>query len=163
MLNRRPLKHVAAWLMRFFPHWLYNLMVRLTQTPFRVGVTAFVFDPDGRVLLLRHVFRLTYAWGPPGGWLTRGEDAAAALRRELGEETGLDVTVLIPLHVAVRGSQMEIMYLAACEGGDLRLSGEILEGGFFAPDAIPYTLRPDYDAVLRRAVAAWRAAFAMPG
>ena len=154
MLNQRPLKRAAAWLMRFFPHWLYNLMVRLTQTPFRVGVTGFVFDPAGRVLLLQHVFRLTYAWGPPGGWLTRGEDPAIALRRELWEETGLDVTVLIPLHVAVRGGQMEIMYLATTEGGEMRVSGEILAGEFFDPDAIPHTLRPDYHAVLRRAVAA---------
>ncbi len=146
--------------MRFFPHWLYHLLVMLTQAPFRVGVTAFVFDPSGRVLLLRHVFRLTYSWGPPGGWLKRGEDPIVALRRELQEETGLAVVVHIPLRVVVRGGEMEIIYLATCAGGEVKPSGEILEGDFFDPEALPHRLRPDYYAVLPPALAAWRAAYA---
>ena len=129
MLNQPSLKRLAARLMRFFPHWLYHILVRLTQAPFRVGVTAFVFDPSGRVLLLEHVFRLTYQWGPPGGWLKRGEDPVVALGRELMEETGLAVVVRVPLRVAVRGGEMEIMYLATCAGGRVHPSGEILGGG----------------------------------
>ncbi len=163
MLNQPSLKRLAARLMRFFPHWLYHILVRLTQAPFRVGVTAFVFDPSGRVLLLEHVFRLTYQWGPPGGWLKRGEDPVVALGRELMEETGLAVVVRVPLRVAVRGGEMEIMYLATCAGGRVHPSGEILGGDFFDPQAVPHRLRPDYDAVLQQAVAVWRVAYATQG
>ena len=40
-------------------------------------------DPDGRLLLLEHRFRVPLPWGLPGGFIKRGEEPAEALAREL--------------------------------------------------------------------------------
>jgi lipoyl(octanoyl) transferase len=48
---------------------------------------------DGRVLLLRRSEARGGFWQPVTGRLEPGEDAAAAARRELLEETGADVPV----------------------------------------------------------------------
>ena len=64
----------------------------------RPAARALVLDPDDRLLLVRFEFPpvdgaagRTTVWAPPGGGLEPGEDHAAAVRRELAEELGLDV------------------------------------------------------------------------
>ncbi len=141
MLNRPRLKRLAARLVPLMPRWLYDWLIALTQAHFLVGVTAYVFNPAGQILLLHHVFRHRYAWGPPGGWLKRGEDPIAAVIRELREETGLDIRVHCPLYVQEKDGHLEIIYFATTEGEPTRLSGEILEARFYDPRAIPHPLR----------------------
>jgi 8-oxo-dGTP pyrophosphatase MutT (NUDIX family) len=60
-----------------------------------VAVVAVVLDDDARVLVADHTFRR--GWSLPAGWLERGEDPAEAVRRELHEETTLDVEVIGPV------------------------------------------------------------------
>ncbi len=65
----------------------------------RGSVTAVVTDGDGRALLLwRHRF-ITDSWGweVPAGWADPGEDAAAAIRREIEEETGYRPATVRPM------------------------------------------------------------------
>jgi len=52
-----------------------------------------VFDAAGRVALVRHHADRGWedVWVPPGGMLEEGEPADAGFRREVREETGLDV------------------------------------------------------------------------
>ncbi len=58
-----------------------------------VGVGA-VAIANGRVVLVRRRFEpLAGQWSLPGGGLEVGETIAAGVRREVGEETGLDVDV----------------------------------------------------------------------
>ena len=88
--------------------------VRLTQPRFAVTAGAVVVDARGRVLLLNHVFRKGSGWGIPGGFLHPGEQPDEALRRELREEIGLELTTLKVAFARTfkRPQQVEIIYLA---------------------------------------------------
>lgn len=60
------------------------------QTPrHSVSVAAAVLDDQGRVLIAQR--RDNGHWEPPGGVLELGESIPEGLRREVREETGLDV------------------------------------------------------------------------
>ncbi|MCP5518960.1 MAG: NUDIX domain-containing protein [Verrucomicrobiales bacterium] len=67
-----------------------------TETPGHDGeppvptVGGLIFNAAGRVLLVR-TRKWSDLWGIPGGKIKRGETATAALRRELREETGLEI------------------------------------------------------------------------
>ena len=56
-----------------------------------VTVGALIFDPEGRVLLIR-THKWGDRWGIPGGKIDEGETMASALVREVREETGLAVS-----------------------------------------------------------------------
>lgn len=60
------------------------------QTPV-VTVGGLIFNDAGRVLLVR-THKWSNLWGIPGGKTRRGETSEAALRRELREETGLEIS-----------------------------------------------------------------------
>ena len=62
----------------------------------RQAVRALVIDPEERVLLVRFEFPTATVWALPGGGVEAGEDAHAAIRRELVEEAGLNDAVLGP-------------------------------------------------------------------
>lgn len=63
----------------------------------RPAVRAIFADPDDRVLLVRWTLPGPggpfHVWGTPGGGIEPGETREDAVRRELLEETGLDVAV----------------------------------------------------------------------
>jgi ADP-ribose pyrophosphatase YjhB (NUDIX family) len=56
--------------------------------------SAFVLDGSGRVLLARRAHEPEEGlWDSPGGFLEEGEEPVSGLRRELLEETGLEIEV----------------------------------------------------------------------
>lgn len=61
-----------------------------------ISQKAALFGPDGDVLLLRRAS--SDRWDVPGGRLRASEDVVAGLRREVREETGLDVDVEEPIY-----------------------------------------------------------------
>ena len=57
----------------------------------REAARALLLDPDDRVLLVRYEFPGVDVWCAPGGGIDPGEEPLDGLRRELLEETGLDL------------------------------------------------------------------------
>jgi 8-oxo-dGTP pyrophosphatase MutT (NUDIX family) len=58
--------------------------------PMTLGVRAAVENAEGHVFLVRHTY--TKGWFMPGGGVEHGEPAVEALRRELVEEGGIQLT-----------------------------------------------------------------------
>lgn len=128
-------------------------LVWLTQPHFLVAVCGVVRDPDGRVLLLRPRFWPRGSWGLPAGYVKHGETIAAALAREVGEETGLVVDdVEIIRVVSGYRRRVEFVCTARLAGGTQRLDGaEVMDLDWFAPDALPAGLLKTHREHIRTA------------
>ncbi|MBZ0304989.1 MAG: NUDIX hydrolase, partial [Anaerolineae bacterium] len=90
-MNRRQI----ANLFRRYPR-LARMLVRFyrcTQPHYTAGVSGVLFNEQGQVLLVEHVFHVGQAWGLPGGWIGRRENPPDAVCREFKEETDLHVKV----------------------------------------------------------------------
>ncbi|MBP7003063.1 NUDIX domain-containing protein [Amaricoccus sp.] len=111
------------------------------KKPTTLGVRLVAFDAAGRVLLVRHSY--LPGWHLPGGAVDPDESALDAVLREAREEAGLAVAGrprLLGLYRHPVGGRRDhvAVYVADAAGGPgPRRSLEILEAGFFAPDALP--------------------------
>jgi ADP-ribose pyrophosphatase YjhB (NUDIX family) len=149
------LRNLLAKLWRAAPARVRRMGVWLTQSRFTVTAGAVVLDEAGRVLLLQHVFRRGSGWGIPGGFVERGEQPEAAIRRELREETGIEIEEarLVAARMLKRPRQLELLYVAlACDGARPRaVSAEIRCAEWFACDALPPALPKDQRRLISRA------------
>ena len=105
-----------------------------------VAVAALVAHRDGRVLLMKHPRR---GWEFPGGQVEPGEDLIAALRREVREETGIEIggewLAAVCSNVKPEGeipTKVMLDFTAIATGGALTTSAESLKTGWFDRDAI---------------------------
>jgi ADP-ribose pyrophosphatase YjhB (NUDIX family) len=114
--------------------------IRRTQPTFTVSAAAVVLNEKDEVLLLNHILRPGGGWGLPGGFLDAGEQPADALRRELMEETGIELSDLRMFQVRTLGRHIEILFSARTNGDPKVMSREIKELGWFRPDAMPERL-----------------------
>lgn len=57
-------------------------------------VTCFILDGEGRVAVIRKHFHPPGVWRAPSGGVRRDEDLEEGIRREMREETGLDICLL---------------------------------------------------------------------
>ena len=151
------LKRLLGALWRRAPGGVRRWGVRLFEPRFTVTAGAVVTDERGRVLLLRHVLRKGSGWGMPGGFLTAGEQPEDAIRRELREETGLELdNVELAFVRALEGlQQVEIIFrcrmrAAALEG--LEKGFEIDRAEWFARDELPAGLGRDQRRLIDRAL-----------
>lgn len=152
------LKSLLGRVWRGSPVFVRRAGVWLTQPRFAVTAGAVVSDEVGRILLLRHVLRQGSGWGVPGGFLTTGEQPEEAIRRELREETGLelDSVELAFVRVLKHVRQVEVIFrcrmrAAALEG--LEKGFEIDRAEWFTRDALPRGLSADQRRLIERALA----------
>ena len=112
-------------------------LVRATQSAFTVSAAAIISNDNGEVLLLNHVLRPFSGWGFPGGFIEKGEQAEDAIRREIREETGIELTHLRLYTIRTIGTHVEVLFLAKAGGKPEVRSAEIMEVRWFDPDDIP--------------------------
>ena len=113
-------------------------LFRLVQPRFSVGVVGVILNEEGHVLLVEHVFHPADPWGLPGGWLKCGEQPADGLRREVMEETGLEIVILEPLLAEIRFRQhLDIAFMCRARGDVELLSDELLDYRWVELEAVP--------------------------
>ena len=138
----RTIHHWALLGYRRLPTRVRRWIVRGIAPTYSVGAICLVERADGRVLLVRQVYR--DGWGLPGGLLRRREDPGDGARREVMEEVGLAIDLVgAPAVVVAPGPQrIDVIYRArptdpvAAEGARSR-TAEITDVGWFDPESLP--------------------------
>ena len=123
-------------------------MTRSREYPDRpvVGVGGVVIS-DGRALLIRRgAPPLEGRWSIPGGMLEAGETLLLGVRRELLEETGLEVKVLELIEVferihfdgegKARYHYVVLDYFCEAIGGEARAGSDVTEVAWATPDEL---------------------------
>ncbi len=148
------LKKVLGLVWRAAPGRLRRWSAHVFQTRFTVSAGAVVLDESGRVLLLRHVFRTGTGWGIPGGFINKGEQPDAAIRRELLEETGLELeqVELAFTRTLERINHFEVIFRCRTRGQAVARSLEINQVKWFALDGLPEELGQDQRRIIKRAL-----------
>jgi 8-oxo-dGTP pyrophosphatase MutT (NUDIX family) len=107
-----------------------------------LGVRAVVIDRQGRVFLVKHSY--VSGWHLPGGGVEAGETVQVALARELLEEGGITALEAPALHgvffngrVSRRDHVVVFVIREFRQDGGPRHIREIVDHGFFSPDALP--------------------------
>ena len=148
------LRRVLGALWRGAPKRLRRWSVRLIEPRFTISAGAVVVDRQGRVLLLKHVFRTGSGWGIPGGFMEKREQPDEAIRRELREEVGLEVESLeiVIVRMLEKSRHLEIIFRCRPRGQAKPRSNEIKNASWFALDALPRELSRDQRHLIERAL-----------
>jgi ADP-ribose pyrophosphatase YjhB (NUDIX family) len=124
------------------PFKIRSLLVRATQAKFTASAAVVIVNGAGKVLLLDHRIRPGSGWGLPGGFLEHGELPAQGIRREIAEETGLDLSGLTLLRVRTVGKHIEVLFSARSDGTPKLKSDEIKGFRWFAAEQLPEEMNP---------------------
>jgi len=125
-----------------------------------VGAAALIVDEQDRLLLMKRSD--SGCWGPPGGEVELGEVVETAARREVREETGLEVGEM-SLFGIFSGPELfyrypngdevynvTIIYMARDMCGQVRLNCEHTEWRYFAIANIPENISPPIKPVIEQ-------------
>ena len=98
-----------------------------------VSVAALVTNEKGEILLVNSPWR---GWEYPGGLIEPGESFEAALKREVREESGMEIEVtgFVGICKNLERDIVNIDFIARCTGGKLTTSEESTEVGWFTPE-----------------------------
>jgi mutator protein MutT len=119
-----------------------------------------ILDEQGRLLLQRRAD--DGSWDVPGGALELGETVEEAARREVREETGLEIGEMTLFgvfsgpalfHIYPNGDQAYyvcVVFVTRDVTGELRASHEGTDLRFFAVDEVPAELAPADRPVIER-------------
>ena len=130
---RRALEPLITRAMHFY--WRFSRGATL-------GARAMVIDGSGRIFLIRHSY--VDGWYLPGGGVETGETFLTALARELAEEGNIVMTAPPVLHGIFLNKRVSprdhvALFIVREFRQERRQvpNREIVEQGFFAPDALP--------------------------
>ena len=121
---------------------------------------AICLDEDGRILLTRRALEpYKGMWDLPGGFLEEDEHPLDALRRELLEETGLEVepTEWFGAFMTRYGDEasarhvLNLVWEVRVTGGEPRAADDVAELRWFARDELP----PMAEVAMAEPLAAW--------
>ncbi len=106
------------------------------------GVAVLITRGDTVLLTCRAGGNRAGLWDVPGGWVEYDEDVREAARRELLEETGLDVRVGEPYEVLSNFHSPEahvvgIWFRGEVMGGTLEAGDDASDARFFSLGALP--------------------------
>ena len=125
---------------------------RVFQAKFSTSAGGIITNEGGEVLLLNHVLRPSSGWGVPGGFMERGEQPEDAFRREIREETRLELRNVEFYRARTSGSHIEFMFRAEAVGTASVNSREITELGWFGIDRLPAEMSVDQKSFVRAAL-----------
>lgn len=130
---------------------MYSICVKNPkQTRVKITAGAVVLDPCGELLLEKRTDN--GLWGLPGGGVLPGETLAATAIREIREETGFNVelTGFLGIYSDPQDGRIvcypdngdlvhiiDVIFIARIISGNLRVSCESLEVGFFSRNGLP--------------------------
>jgi ADP-ribose pyrophosphatase YjhB (NUDIX family) len=123
-----------------------------------VGAATLIVDEQNRLLLMKRSD--SGCWGPPGGAVEPGEVVESAARREVREETGLELGEM-SLFGVFSGPELfyrypngdevynvTIVYLTHEWRDEIRLNDEHIEWGWFAVTEVPEDISPPIQPVI---------------
>lgn len=145
------IKKVIAKIWRNIPTALRSKIIRTTQKKFTVSVAAIIINAEKKVLLLEHLLRpQASGWGIPGGFIEQNEQPIEAIRREIREETGIELENLRMIRVRTIHCHVEILFRAeSFDKAEVR-SPEIISVGWFTVDEIPPAMNDVQKSIIEK-------------
>jgi len=140
------------------PHAQLPYQRDIYPTP-NISVRVLVFNEKQELLMGQE--RSDNAYAVPGGWCDVFESAGENARKEVRQETGLDVKIDKVLCILRRElyreyasmiSEYVIYFSATVLGGELEVNHEILSLGYFPLDQLPPLSRKMTEKELRKAL-----------
>ncbi|MEO3925873.1 NUDIX domain-containing protein [Micromonosporaceae bacterium B7E4] len=109
-------------------------MAASSQHP--VSVAAVIVNDEDQVLVIKR--RDNGHWEPPGGVLELGESILDGLRREVREETGLEIEPerLTGVYKNMQRGIVALVFRAHVAGGQLRSSEETVQAEWWGRDLV---------------------------
>ena len=136
-------------------HTMRHFWRMLRKVPLR-GCAVVIEDDGGSILLLRHSYG-PKVWALPGGGIAKGEQPAAAAKREMKEELDLSldkISAVGTVENEISRSPHAVHLFSARTGQAARPDRrEVLEARFFPKGSLPEPLSP----TTRECLALWTA------